>query len=625
VQRIIDAVLAASGAAPDDRKDGESMAKKRARSSKDTGDSASPQPSPAASALPQSDPTQKPFTPEVLDKSVIAVPLLEILAAEKRQLKADPTRKAATHSVIIDLNLEYPEGPGTARQLVKDMIDEALQEFGRLPDEGVSETKSTQNEQYLFAELRAEVIEELARRDQARAAHTGVTVRGGVAQVAPGRSIYHIWPDFDVQPLINLSISTVKADAARNAFSALGEGIVWAVMDSGIDGRHPHFKKHKNHDLGSAADALRHRDFTVLKEKYEQPLEDRYGHGTHVAGIIAGEMTEQDGTIEAEIRYRDELGNPRGEPVQIRPAISGMAPKCKLVSLKILDEKGKDVSSMSATGKVSNIMAAIDYVQQINGYGRRIRIHGVNLSVGYEFEPRWFACGQSPLCIEVDRLVKSGVVVVVAAGNTGYAASFVEGKGAVSGGKDLSINDPGNADLAITVGSTHRDMPHVYGVSYFSSKGPTGDGRIKPDLVAPGEKIVSADSTQRREALGLNLGAPDIPPPAAAQNPAAAAPRAPQQTPGTAEATVQGAASGTAPVSYQDNKIHAKYREDSGTSMAAPHVSGVIAAFLSVRREFIGRPEYVKQTFCSAATDLGRERYFQGKGLVDLMRSIQAV
>jgi hypothetical protein len=45
---------------------------------------------------------------------------------------------------------------------------------------------------------------------------------------------------------------------------------------------------------------------------------------------------------------------------------------------------------------------------------------------------------------------------------------------------------PGNAELAITVGSTHRDMPHVYGVSYFSSKGPTGDGRMKPDLVAPG-------------------------------------------------------------------------------------------------------------------------------------------
>ena len=58
--------------------------------------------------------------------------------------------------------------------------------------------------------------------------------------------------------------------------------------------------------------------------------------------------------------------------------------------------------------------------------------------------------------------------------------------------KEIATNDPGNAELAITVGSTHREMPHVYGVSYFSSKGPTGDGRMKPDVVAPGEKILSA-------------------------------------------------------------------------------------------------------------------------------------
>ena len=68
-----------------------------------------------------------------------------------------------------------------------------------------------------------------------------------------------------------------------------------------------------------------------------------------------------------------------------------------------------------------------------------------------------------------------------------------------------------------------------------------------------------------------------------------------------------------------------QYREDSGTSMAAPHVSGVIAAFLSVRREFIGQPEKVKQLFVGTATDLKRERYFQGAGLVDLMRAIQSV
>jgi hypothetical protein len=59
--------------------------------------------------------------------------------------------------------------------------------------------------------------------------------------------------------------------------------------------------------------------------------------------------------------------------------------------------------------------------------------------------------------------------------------------------------------------------------------------------------------------------------------------------------------------------------------MAAPHVSGVIAAFLSIRKEFIGKPEAVKEIFMSSATDLKRTESFQGRGLVDLMRAIQSV
>ena len=173
----------------------------------------------------------------------------------------------------------------------------------------------------------------------------------------------------------------------------------------------------------------------------------------------------------------------------------------------MLDDKGTDPGRESPKGRSSNIIAAIEYIQEINGYGRRLFVHGVNMSVGYEFEPKWFACGQSPLCVEVDRLVRSGVVVVVASGNTGYGITQITATKSVASGLDLSINDPGNADLAITVGSTHREMPHVYGVSYFSSKGPTGDGRLKPDLIAPGEKIISCDSDQRREARGLNTAA----------------------------------------------------------------------------------------------------------------------
>ena len=99
-------------------------------------------------------------------------------------------------------------------------------------------------------------------------------------------------------------------------------------------------------------------------------------------------------------------------------AISGMAPRCKIVSMKVLDEKG--------SGRTSSVIQALERIQEINGYGRRVLIHGVNLSVGYDFEPEWFACGQSPLCVEVDRLVRGGVVVVVAAGNTGYGVQTTE-------------------------------------------------------------------------------------------------------------------------------------------------------------------------------------------------------
>ena len=219
--------------------------------------------------------------------------------------------------------------------------------------------------------------------------------------------------------------------------------------------------------------------------------------------------------------------------------------------------------------------------EKLNDNPKLLRVHGVNLSVGYEFDPEMFACGQSPICAEVNRLVQSGVVVVAAAGNTGYGTVAASIR-ATKVGLSNTINDPGNAELAITVGATHRDSPYTYGVSYFSSKGPTGDGRIKPDLVAPGERVTSCGAGKRlKKAIG------------AAGSPAG------------------------------DGSAY--YMEDSGTSMAAPHVSGAIAAFLSICREFIGKPLDVKRIFLSTASPLGRERYFEGHGLIDLIRAIQSV
>ncbi|SFW30536.1 S8 family peptidase [Nitrosovibrio sp. Nv17] len=506
------------------------------------------------------------------------------LADDRRPLvRIHPDR----YDVIIDLNLEYPGGREAARAWVFENIGKAKRK-ARVQDAGqdIHLEKDQHGSGYVFARLEARAIQALVDLNiqdaKAQAREAELRARDGMAddpspapRIDPGkfRAIFRIWPDFEVSAYISKSIATVKADAAQNSFSAQGAGITWAVMDSGIRRDHGHFRKYNNVD-----EALTwHKDFTV---DGSGPFDDENGHGTHVAGIIAGEWDVQaeaapagaSALAEARVptavsRYlKKDAEDVEYQSTKLTGGMRGMAPQCRLVSLRVLDENGK--------GSVSNLIAAIAHIQEINGYGRRLLIHGVNMSLGYSFEPEWFACGQSPLCVEVDRLVKTGVVVVVAAGNTGYG-TLKSSIGATAAGMALTINDPGNADLAITVGSTHRDMPHIYGVSYFSSKGPTGDGRLKPDLVAPGEKIISC-------ATGL----------------------------------------------LKKNGAHGMecdYVETSGTSMAAPHVSGAIAAFLSVRIEFIGKAERVKDIFLQSATDLRRDRYFQGAGLVDLMRAIQSI
>jgi subtilisin family serine protease len=420
------------------------------------------------------------------------------------------------------------------------------------------------------------------------------------------------------------SVATVKADAALKSYDATGSDIVWAVIDSGIEGSHPHFgvPTDPEHTLLAKDVAQLHRCFTrvvvdpaavvkiprpipdpdtrpadkspeeweklraaYLKQHFEYALKDDFGHGTHVAGIIAGGLgrTVVPGLPPPEpvIFERTYKADPEGQQenrtygvrnIRDPRRLRGVAPNARLVSLRVLDDKGD--------GRASDIMRALEYVREhLNDNPKLMRVHGVNLSVGYEFDAEMFACGQSPLCAEVNRLVQSGVVVVTAAGNTGYGAVGAAQR-TTKVGLSNTINDPGNAADAITVGATHRDAPHTYGVSYFSSKGPTGDGRLKPDLVAPGERITSCAAGKKRD----------------------------------------DALQGTA---RKDGVAY--YIDDSGTSMAAPHVSGAIAAFLSIRREFIGKPLEVKRIFLESATSLGRERYFEGHGLLDLMRAIQSV
>jgi len=469
--------------------------------------------------------------------------------------------------VIISLNERFKGGIDAALKYVKQRADEWQVKYATVSH-------------YCFACLTKAQILALSSETRELEAKYGPT----------GPVVYRIWEDTDVNTVLTSSVTTIKADAAQRAFQALGENIVWAVLDSGIQGTHPHFQPadspagpFKSLEIDQP---LQHVDFTPLANG---ALVDEFGHGTHVAGIIAGYWTSKNPAGEAVTgaEVRDETSGGTSPQRATLRSISGVAPKCKLVSLKVVADQTvrddtKGIQQVAGQGKVSWILQAIEQIQQWNQHGKRLLIHGVNLSLGYEFDARWFGCGQSPICVEVNRLVKSGVAVVVSAGNAGYSSYITAAGVAESKYSDLSITDPGNADLAVTVGSTHRDMPHLYGVSYFSSRGPTGDGRMKPDLVAPGERIISC-------AAGLEAKRYQV-----AQD-------------------------------AEGHDVPVLYCEQTGTSMAAPHVSGAIAAFLSVRREFIGEPERVKEIFLNNSIDLRRERKFQGAGLVDLMKVLQAV
>jgi serine protease AprX len=263
-----------------------------------------------------------------------------------------------------------------------------------------------------------------------------------------------------------------------------GQGIGVAIVDSGIS---PHA-------------ALANNVVASVSTIADDPsVNDAFGHGTHVAGIIGGNSTAAQ---------------------SVTPLFNGgVAPGVQLINVRVLGADG--------VGRTSDVVAGIQWAIANRS---RYNIRVINLSLGH---PVMEPSATDPLCEVVADAVQAGIVVVAAAGNDGIAP---DGSRILGG-----INSPGNSPFAITVGSINTQGTANRSddaVTTYSSRGPTRfDGTVKPDVAAPGNKIVS-----------LEAGGSYIP---------------------SAYAFLHRAGSGSN-----------SYMQLSGTSMAAPMVSGGVALLL---------------------------------------------
>ena len=244
--------------------------------------------------------------------------------------------------------------------------------------------------------------------------------------------------------------ATIGAAMTRDDLGLTGAGVGVALIDSGISGWHDDLTRAGD---GSYSPRVVHfKDFVnpyPTDAYYTEFPYDDYGHGTHVAGVIAGSGFDSNG------------------------ARTGVAPGANIIGLKVLDSNG--------AGYISDVIAAIDYAVSLKD-AHNIRV--INLSVGagvYE------SYDTDPLALAARRAVDAGIVVVAASGNFGRNA---DGESQYGG-----ITSPGNAPWVLTVGaSNHRGTAarDDDDVAVFSSRGPSWiDFSAKPDIVAPGVGIES--------------------------------------------------------------------------------------------------------------------------------------
>ncbi len=369
-----------------------------------------------------------------------------------------------------------------------------------------------------------------------------------LAVLASNPNVAYISPDRPVALTASNEdyTSAIEADVAASQFALDGTGVGVAIIDSGV-ADHP--------DLHNANGASR----VVYSQSFvpgDTTTSDKYGHGTHVAGLVGG------------------TGASSGVANGYLMKYAGVAPNVNIINLRVLDQNG--------SGTDSQVIAAS---QQAIALKNTYNIRVISMSLG---RPVFESYTLDPVDQAVESAWKAGIVVVVAAGNNGRDNSM--------GTRGFAtIGVPGNDPAVITVGATRTMGSSTRvddAIASYSSKGPTLiDHLVKPDLVAPGNRMVSllaSGSTLDQKYKGYEVG-PLL---------------------------------GTA-----------KYFRLSGTSMATPLVSGAVA--LMLQKTSTLTPDQVKarlmksawkgfSTYCSSLDDLGNsysnqyDIFTYGAGLLDV-------
>jgi len=332
----------------------------------------------------------------------------------------------------------------------------------------------------------------------------------GLPPLVEDERVSRVVYDRPVRAFMDIAAPTVLAPALWES-GLTGEGVTVAVIDTGIY-PHPDFTVPENRIVAF-------RDFVGNRS---QPYDDN-GHGTHVAGTIAGNGHRSNGL------YR------------------GIAPNARLVGVKVLDSYGG--------GSLSTVIQGIDWCVENKD---RLGIRVINMSLG---APAQESFHSDPLALAAYSAWQAGIVVCAAAGNDGP--------------ESRTIATPGVHPNVITVGAsdcrgnTDRQDDTV---APFSSRGPTIDNIQKPDLVAPGVSITS--TAARKSVLSL----------------------------------------------IQGRKL-SEYITLSGTSMATPMVSGVVALMLQAEPTL--DPDTVRERLLETADSLGFGPNTQGRGLVNAERAVE--